>query len=390
MGAGAATNFLRDLLLYSDAPRGKRYDERYADIPRAVASAANKIKQEAKASDIGDLAILSSSEFTANFVSPDQLIEGILQREFIYALTGHTGRGKSALALLFSAHIGLGRLLGHLEVEKGRVLYLAGENPTDIRNRWIAMGQQMDFEIEGPNAIDVHFIEKRFPIAKYLDHLKQKADKLGGFDFVVVDSSAAFFQGDDENNNAQAGKHAAELRALTTLSGKPGVLTLCHPPKNAGDDNLQPRGGGAYVAEIDGNLTAGKDEMTVTLHWQTKLRGPDFAPLNFLLRQVTHERLVTKKGKLMPTIVASLLSDTAKEEMTKAARADEDLLLEAFGDDQDASITDLARTLNWLTPKGEAYKSKVQRILERLQRDKLLTKERGRYTLTEKGRKALK
>ncbi len=103
---------------------------------------------------------------------------------------------------------------------------------------------------------------------------------------------------------------------MTTLAGNPGVLTLCHPPKNASDDNLQPRGGGAYVAEIDGNLTATMDAMTVTLHWQMKLRGPDFAPVNFLPRQVTHERLVTVTGKQMPTVVASILSDSVKEEMT--------------------------------------------------------------------------
>ena len=252
------------------------------------------------------------------------------------------------------------------------------------------MSQQMDFEIEGPNAIDVHFIEKRFPIAKYLDHLKRKADQLGGFDFAVVDSSAAFFQGDDENNNAQAGKHAAELRELTTLPGNPGVLTLCHPPKNAGEDNLQPRGVVYYVAEIDGNLTVGKDEMTITLHWQTKLRGPDFAPIDFLLRQVTHERLVTRKGKLMPTVVASLLSDTAKEEMTKAARGDEDQVLEVLNGDPRASITDVAKALNWLTPKSEPYKSKVHYIIKRLQHDKLLAKDRGRYVVTDKGKKALK
>jgi hypothetical protein len=41
------------------------------------------------------------------------------------------------------------------------------------------------------------------------------------------------------------------------------------------NDNLQPRGG-TYVAEIDGNLTVTKEDMTEELHWQTKLRGPGF------------------------------------------------------------------------------------------------------------------
>jgi hypothetical protein len=136
-------------------------------------------------------------------------------------------------------------------------LYLAGENHIDIRYRWIAMAQQMDFD---PDAIDVHFIEGRFSIPKKFDALKRLAERLGGFDFIVVDSSAAFFETDDENNNAQAGRHASNLRELTTLPGNPCVLALCHPPKNAGEDNLQPRGGGAYVAEIDGNLTATKDD----------------------------------------------------------------------------------------------------------------------------------
>lgn len=337
--------------------------------------------------DDDGLIALSSREFVANFVAPDPLIESILQRGFLYALTAHTGRGKSALALLFTALIALGRSLGYLDVEQGRCLYLAGENHTDIRYRWIAMAQQMDFD---PDAIDVHFIEGRFSIPRKFGALKRLAERLGGFDFIVVDSSAAFFDGDDENNNAQAGRHASNLRELTTLPGNPCVLALCHPPKNAGEDNLQPRGGGAYVAEIDGNLTATKDDMTITLYWQTKLRGADFTPINFLLRTVTHERLVSKTGKLMPTVVASLLTDAAKDDMAKARRLDEDRLLQALNDNPTASLADLATKLNWLTGTGLPHKSKVHRSLERLQRDKLVTKDRDRYVLTEKGKKAVK
>ena len=182
-----------------------------------------------------------------------------------------------------------------------------------------------------------------------------------------MDSSAAFFEGDDENNNPQQGGHARRLRELTNLAGEPCVLVLCHPPKNAGDDNLQPPGAGAYVAEIDGNLTVTKDDMTVELHWQTKLRGPDFAPVNFMLKSVTHEELKDTKGRLIPTVVASHLSDTAQEDMTKAARCDEDLALQALAKNRRASVADLARDLGWYTAKGEPHKSKTHRILGRLQ-----------------------
>jgi RecA-family ATPase len=240
----------------------------------------------------------SSGEFTGAFTPPDFLIDGILCRQYIYSLTGHPGRGKTAVALRLAAHVATGRPLGNLEVDKGRVLTLAGENPVDAKMRWIALAQQMDFDVE---TADVHFIEGTFAISQKLDAIRREVEALGGVDFVAVDSSATFFEGDDENNNAQQGAHARLLRELTTLKGGPCVLVLCHPPKNAGEDNLQPRGGGAYIAEIDGNLTVSKDDMTVKLHWQSKLRGPDFAPVNFLLKPVTHERLKDSKGRLLST-----------------------------------------------------------------------------------------
>jgi hypothetical protein len=311
------------------APLGERTKAKHDGTGNDKDKSKNDSSSEHPAGDDKDddgLIILSSREFVANFVAPDPLIESILQRGFLYALTAHTGRGKSALALLFTALIALGRSLGYLDVEQGRCLYLAGENHTDIRYRWIAMAQQMDFD---PDTIDVHFIEGRFSIFE------------------------------------KFGAHASE-------------------------DNLQPRGGGAYVAEIDGNLTASKDDMTITLYWQIKLRGADFTPINFLLRTVTHERLVSKTGKLMPTVVASLLTDTAKEEMAKTRRHDEDQVLQALNDNPDASFADLATKFNWLTSKGRPNRSKPQRIMERLVKSKLLTKDRDRYELTEKGQKALK
>jgi Mn-dependent DtxR family transcriptional regulator len=92
----------------------------------------------------------------------------------------------------------------------------------------------------------------------------------------------------------------------------------------------------------------------------------------------------------MPTVVASLLTDTAKEEMTKARRSDEDRVLQVLDDCADASFADVAAKLNWLTAKGGPNKSKVQRAVERLHRNKLLNKDRDRYELTAKGKKVLK
>jgi hypothetical protein len=371
----------------TDAPHDDRWQARYDDIPRAVSTARQKIGERARQASLPDRLLQSSAQFTGSFVPPDPLISGILQRRFIYALTGHTGRGKTAIALLFAAHVALGRRLGDLDVEQGRVLILAGENPTDAKMRWIALSQQMQFD---RNEIDVYWIEGVFKLSDAFEKLRSEVQELGGVDFIIVDSSAAFFEGDDENNNKQQAIHAKRLRDLTELLGGPCVLVLCHPPKNAGDDNLQPRGGGSYVAEMDGNLTVTKDDMAVELHWQTKLRGPDFAPINFLLRSVTHEELKDTKGRLIPTIVAEYLSDTAQEEMTKASRCDEDLALQALESNPRASFAELAASLGWYAKSGKPNRTKAQRTVGRLQRDKLIKRGRGRYEITEKGQKALK
>ena len=90
--------------------------------------------------------IVSSADFLAGFVPPDYLIDGILQKRFIYSMTAPTGTGKTAMALMFAAHVARGKSIGDIPVEKGRVLYLAGENPDDIRMRWLASAEKTGFD----------------------------------------------------------------------------------------------------------------------------------------------------------------------------------------------------------------------------------------------------
>jgi hypothetical protein len=68
-------------------------------------------------------------------------------------------------------------------------------------------------------------------------------------DAIFVDTSAAYFERKNENDNVDAGNHWRMLRRLTQLEGSPCVIVPCHPTKSAGDDNLLPRGGGAAIAD---------------------------------------------------------------------------------------------------------------------------------------------
>jgi hypothetical protein len=331
--------------------------------------------------------IQSSGDFVRGFVPPDYLIDGILQRRFCYSLTARTGAGKTAIALLMAAHTALGRAIGGIEVTKGRVLYLAGENPDDVRMRWIAMAQNYDFDVD---TIPVSFVPGAFKLSQVKARIAQEIEAHGDVSFVIVDTSAAYFEGDDENHNVQAGAHARQIRSLVNLPGGPCVLVLCHPVKNAPTDNLSPRGGGAFVAEVDGNLTASKDDSTVELHWQVKFRGPDFAPIAFLLRSVTHERLKTSRGKLIPTVIAEHLSETAQQDLGRTARFHEDTLLAEIAKNGNASQSEYARACGWFLRNGEPHKSKVARVKAQLQAARLIAVERGEVVLTEKGKKAVK
>src|SRR4029077_3436050 len=125
-------------------------------------------------------------------------VDGLLQEGFLYSLTGATGAGKTAITLPLAACIGLGIPFAGRETKKRRVLYLAAENPTDVRMRWIALSQQMDFDHD---TIEVFFIEGVFKISQMANVLQQEAARLGGeFGLVVIDTGPVFYEGDDENN----------------------------------------------------------------------------------------------------------------------------------------------------------------------------------------------
>lgn len=245
--------------------------------------------------------LVSSADFVQGFQPPDYHVEGIIQRGFVYSLTASTGTGKTAVALLLALLTERGHDLAGREVAQGRVVYFAGENPDDVAMCWIGICHARGLD---PAKLDVHFIKERFSIPDAIEAIRAQVDAIGGAGLIIVDTSAAYFQGDDENGNTALGGHARDLRALTTLPGKPCVIVPCHPTKNAANDNLLPRGGGAFIAEMDGNLTLSKTGEAVRLHWQGKHRGQDFKPISFRLQTVTAPQLVDSKGRPVPTVMA--------------------------------------------------------------------------------------
>jgi RecA-family ATPase len=351
--------------------------------------------------------VLSLPEFLAQYKPPDYLIDGLVQRGFFYSLTGRTGVGKTAVAILIAILVAMRwrlpwydgddgrRKLGPHEVERGRVLYITKENPTDVRMRLIGAAAKIGFDRA---ALDFLVVEDIQTIDRnVLRQIKQEVEGFGELALVIVDTSFALFPGDEENSNSQVGRHARMQRKLCDLPGRPCVITLCHPVKNAGDnkESMIPRGGGAFLNEVDGNfcLTSG-GERIVEMHWTGKFRGAEFEKISFQLETVHTTDLLDSKGRILPTVMARAASDEQVQEAEKAAVSQERVLLEAMSGDPNGSLTDWAKKCGWFIPGKDGSppqpnKQLVHRVMKRLVDQKLATKLGRDFKLTKAGEKAM-
>lgn len=116
------------------------------------------------------------------------------------------------------------------------------------------------------------------------------------------------------------------------MPGDPAILVLCHPTKSADVRNLLPRGGGAFLNEIDGNLSAFREGSIVEFHHAGKLRGADFDPILFELRPTTSELIKDSKGRTIPTVLARHVSAAERTDRDKAKSVDRKRLLVAMLD----------------------------------------------------------
>jgi hypothetical protein len=319
----------------------------------------------APAAPLPDL-IKTSAQFIGDFVPPDYLVDGILERRYFYAITAQTGVGKTAAAMVLTAFVAAGRPLGSVEVEKGTVLYMAGENPTDVQKRWLGVTHYFGMD---PAALDVHFIPGSMDLSQHAERISAEvARKNLQPSLVVVDTAAAYNFGDDENSNSQAGNYARLLRSLTTLPGGPCVIVLCHPTKSASDPSeLLPRGGGAFLAELDGNIPLARND-SLLVAAPGKMRGNTGWTLRFELEVIrNHPLLRDVKGRQLSTIVARPVDEAAEERNRSRSHGDENDVLRHLDKLPGSSPTDVAKALGWTYGiKNETNRNRAERILKRL------------------------
>lgn len=308
--------------------------------------------------------LITGADFLSGVQPPSYVLEPILQRGQIAALTALTNHGKSAVTYLFALMVALGQSYPHLKARKGRVLLMFGENADNAAIQFLATCQYYGVPLEVlRDCIVVYRFNK--PIRQALIEIFNEArdGAWGEFALVIVDTSAAYFDGEDENSNAALREHAAMQRTLTRLPGHPAALTNCHPTKKASKDDLVPRGGGAFLNELDANLTLWNDGTVVTVH-HTKMRGPPFDPIAF--RLVDHQ-LKLGTGAAMSVPVAVAVDDVEQLRLMGEQSEDETAMLAAMRAAPSASTRDWAAACGWTMQDGTPYHVKAARVLKRLE-----------------------
>src|SRR6516164_7600016 len=244
-----------------------------------------------------------------NYVAPDCLIKDLFKRGYVYSLTGLTGSGKTVVALYIAMQPALNANIGDRMVKGGRVAYFAGENPDDVTQRLTVMTDGMDL-----NAIPLTIMpyagrdEAEIAIAELIHDRQEIA-------LVVIDTSTAYFDGEDENNNIAFLQHAKWLRSISTrVPGNPTVLVCCHPIKNATEDNMLPRGGSAFVNEMDGNLACIKNGDLTVISQHGKYRDVYFPPITFLRSIKQSERVKTASGDRVWSVVCHVATPQEEAE----------------------------------------------------------------------------
>jgi hypothetical protein len=256
--------------------------------------------------------------------------------------------------------------------------------------RWIKLLDDMQVD-----EVAVFFVPGSFALSKkeLRDRIKKASEAIGPFALIIVDTSAAFFEDDDENTNPQMMAHAKMLRGLIELiAGQPTVIVTCHPVKHFDRENMLPRGGGAFLNEMDGNLTCMKVDATMVteIHWAGKFRGIDFGAIPFRLEVGKTDKLKDSKGRHIWSVTARAITAAEREAAEDAGQKNKNKLLAVMLRCPGVSLAVLADRVGWFTRDGKPYKSLVQRVINALKEDKLVEKKAGRYVLTKKGKEEAK
>lgn len=265
-------------------------------------------------------------ELFKEYVPPDFVIEGVIQKGYLYTITGRSGHGKTVCFIRIGMDVALGNPIGPHNSEKCNVAFFAGENPALVTNRLIILCEK-----ENIAADDVPFYtySDTFKLDVGYQRVIEDAERIGGFGLIIVDTFSAYCRENniEENDNNAMGKWVKDvLRHLTHLPGNPCVVALSHPNRSSGKtasskEELIPRGAYATLGEVDGNITVWREGNAIEIDAHSeKFRGPPFQTIKMKMISALSDKYKDTKGKPMNEIYSAYTTD---EEIEKEEERNE-------------------------------------------------------------------
>jgi hypothetical protein len=102
-----------------------------------------------------------------------------------------------------------------------------------------------------------------------------------------------------------------------------------------------------------------------------------------------HPRLVDKRGRNIPTVIARPVDAAGTARLERAAESDADTVLRAIDREPGKNLSDIARSLGWLLRSKEPHHMRVKRAVDILRKDKLVEESRNKWRTTPKGQKEI-
>ena len=178
------------------------------------------------------------------------LVKDILPAASFCAIYGKPGSGKSFAALYLAAGVASGRETFGKPVERGDVIYVAGEGGAGLRRRCDALIQRHDM----PDDLPIHFVKAQLNLSTSLDDMEALfaaiREKSLNPSVIFFDTFARIFVG-DENSAQDVGACISILGAIQAEFNC-CVVIIHHSAKNSQNPTM--RGSSALLGAVDTEL----------------------------------------------------------------------------------------------------------------------------------------
>ena len=269
----------------------------------------------------------SYDEFIADYVPEDFHIAGVLPKLTLSCTTGLTGRGKTGIAAYQAWAIATGQSFCGHKADMAKVVFFAGENPNLVRARAIAM-LDLTVDPEAREALreNLKWVPGAFDWRCEYERVAEEIDKIGDVEVAFVDTYAAYFRG-EENNNDDMKDFILSFRPLVEAGVT--VNIPAHPVKNATRDNLVPRGGSTTLNEIDLNFCVAEAPggMSELFPHPFKYRSTPFSPILFENTAVPVRDFKDNWGNPIKTVLAQWCPPEAAEGAEERELSEKDKIM---------------------------------------------------------------